>query len=308
MNYRFRSRLSSAFTLIELLVVIAIIAILAAILFPVFAQAKAAAKKTVCLSNVKQMATAAQLYLNDFDDSYPLNNVSGPSGFTYSNTYYWYFGLVLQSNSAAKLDPTFGTLYPYEKSGQIINCPDGTNLKPSTGGAPFTIDASSAALGYDHNQLLTSALSTPTAGVSYGPFPVATSWDRPSDSVLIADAGFAPTNNSAASSSFNGLVLPKTPSNGLGTRCSTTNTQGRHGGIANVAFLDTHAKGFKLFIPPDRISGSTVYSCKSSTLQTGMLIGPGTTLTFDSNGGSQAAPAGTNYYFVPDHSTANPYF
>jgi prepilin-type N-terminal cleavage/methylation domain-containing protein len=58
------------FTLIELLVVIAIIAILAAILFPVFAQAKAAAKKTAALSNVKQIGLANMMYQNDFDDVY----------------------------------------------------------------------------------------------------------------------------------------------------------------------------------------------------------------------------------------------
>ncbi|HRI45045.1 MAG TPA: prepilin-type N-terminal cleavage/methylation domain-containing protein, partial [Fimbriimonadaceae bacterium] len=61
----------SAFTLIELLVVIAIIAILAAILFPVFAQAKAAAKKVACMSNFNQMAKAVLMYNGDFDDRMP---------------------------------------------------------------------------------------------------------------------------------------------------------------------------------------------------------------------------------------------
>ncbi|HWD40985.1 MAG TPA: prepilin-type N-terminal cleavage/methylation domain-containing protein [Fimbriimonas sp.] len=64
-----------AFTLIELLVVIAIIAILAAILFPVFAQAKTAAKKSSELSNLKQITLAALIYANDFDDLFPTTSV-----------------------------------------------------------------------------------------------------------------------------------------------------------------------------------------------------------------------------------------
>jgi|GEM_PF-639838 len=63
---------SRAFTLIELLVVIAIIAILAAILFPVFAQAKLAAKKSAVLSNSKQLGTSSMIYVNDYDDRLPL--------------------------------------------------------------------------------------------------------------------------------------------------------------------------------------------------------------------------------------------
>jgi prepilin-type N-terminal cleavage/methylation domain-containing protein len=57
-----------AFTLIELLVVIAIIAILAAILFPVFAQARESARKTVCLSNVKEMGLGMMMYTQDYDE------------------------------------------------------------------------------------------------------------------------------------------------------------------------------------------------------------------------------------------------
>jgi prepilin-type N-terminal cleavage/methylation domain-containing protein/prepilin-type processing-associated H-X9-DG protein len=64
-------RASSAFTLIELLVVIAIIAILAAILFPVFAQAREKARQTSCLSNVKQITLAMNMYAQDADETYP---------------------------------------------------------------------------------------------------------------------------------------------------------------------------------------------------------------------------------------------
>src|ERR1051325_6362570 len=60
-----------AFTLIELLVVIAIIAILAAILFPVFAQARGKARQAACLSNTKQLALGTSMYVQDYDELYP---------------------------------------------------------------------------------------------------------------------------------------------------------------------------------------------------------------------------------------------
>src|SRR5712675_1031082 len=60
------------FTLIELLVVIAIIAILAAILFPVFAQAREKARQTTCVSNKKQIALATLMYIQDYDETFPL--------------------------------------------------------------------------------------------------------------------------------------------------------------------------------------------------------------------------------------------
>ena len=80
-TFKHKSGKSLGFTLIELLVVIAIIAILAAILFPVFAQAKMAAKKTTAISNMKRGALAAQMYLTDSDDSYMLSDsgsINGP--------------------------------------------------------------------------------------------------------------------------------------------------------------------------------------------------------------------------------------
>src|SRR5438477_11899841 len=68
------------FTLIELLVVIAIIAILAAILFPVFARARESARKTSCLSNMRQLGTASKMYTSDYDESYPDSRVTWQNG------------------------------------------------------------------------------------------------------------------------------------------------------------------------------------------------------------------------------------
>ncbi len=104
-----------AFTLIELLVVIAIIAILAAILFPVFAQAKEAAKKTSCLSNDKQMATALFIYAGDSDDATPNTSwhQSGPGSLYYN-----------PNNPAGKYQVHWTFLMqPYIKSYDMFRCP-----------------------------------------------------------------------------------------------------------------------------------------------------------------------------------------
>jgi len=111
---------SRAFTLIELLVVIAIIAILAAILFPVFAQAKEAAKKTACLGNMKQIATATYLYAQDSDDT--LCQTS------------WESELTPQSFNAGKFQIHWTYLMqPYIKSYDIFKCAsDAAPVKPNT--------------------------------------------------------------------------------------------------------------------------------------------------------------------------------
>jgi prepilin-type N-terminal cleavage/methylation domain-containing protein/prepilin-type processing-associated H-X9-DG protein len=102
---------SQAFTLIELLVVIAIIAILAAILFPVFAQAKRAAKASSCLSGLKQWALAAPMYANDYEDQWV------PS-FLYQN--YATEG----KNDGNDLDWWDDILQPYVKNRPIVLCPE----------------------------------------------------------------------------------------------------------------------------------------------------------------------------------------
>ena len=70
-----------AFTLIELLVVIAIIAVLAAILFPVFAQAREKARQTACLSNMRQMTLGVMMYAQDYDETLPLAATATPNEF-----------------------------------------------------------------------------------------------------------------------------------------------------------------------------------------------------------------------------------
>jgi prepilin-type N-terminal cleavage/methylation domain-containing protein/prepilin-type processing-associated H-X9-DG protein len=73
-----RCRFSTGFSLVELLVVLVIVALLAALLLPTFAQARAKARQTTCISNLRQMAAAMHLYLQDYDNRFPFADGNGP--------------------------------------------------------------------------------------------------------------------------------------------------------------------------------------------------------------------------------------
>jgi prepilin-type N-terminal cleavage/methylation domain-containing protein len=122
--------MKKAFTLIELLVVIAIIAILAAILFPVFAQAKLAAKATANLSNLKQLGLAVIQYTNDYDDAFPLALQEGTLAEQQTYLPLNTDGTVLTTNPAGVI-PWQETVYPYVKNRQIYTSPLATAVSLS---------------------------------------------------------------------------------------------------------------------------------------------------------------------------------
>ena len=110
-----------AFTLIELLVVIAIIAILAAILFPVFAQAKAAAKQTTCLSNQRQIGIATMMYASDYDDRYMAWAALSPP---------------INGGNTNFMPPEMQTM-PYAKNDRIWTCPSDPQRRVNPNGIPW---------------------------------------------------------------------------------------------------------------------------------------------------------------------------
>lgn len=167
MNTSVRKR--KAFTLIELLVVIAIIAILAAILFPVFAQAKEAAKKTQGLSQAKQVGTGIMIYTADYDDNYPIMIIPNSGGnWQYNLTptvpANWFY----TTQSIINRHEVFwvNTTYPYLKNSQILSHPSGNDSADSatttTGIAPYKIGLAANGLLSTYTQTAIDNPSTVT--------------------------------------------------------------------------------------------------------------------------------------------------
>lgn len=202
MNNRYKG-----FTLIELLVVIAIIAILAAILFPVFAQAKLAAKKIADLSNTKQLGTATFIYMNDSDDNFPLAFTRAPG-----NT-----PTLCSPLSSAPADCTFTrsmwqfAMYPYMKNWDMLTAPD------ETASNILSVKAFNLSYGYNYGYLSTLCAGLPNIpGNQACPAndpgaPSASSWfisvsstsvGRPADIIMYTDNGGKDLNGATILGSF----------------------------------------------------------------------------------------------------------
>ncbi len=238
-----------AFTLIELLVVIAIIAILAAILFPVFAQAKAAAKSTQSISNLKQIGLAWTLYNQDYDHT--VMRVQVPASLTKIN--YWW-----GSFDGTTLRPEEGLLFPYSKNNQINHDPTfNSQLRGVTGQTGYA---------YNYQFLSPSTYSPPTwqeVAVSVNETQIEET------SNTIAFASSARINNWSNPTPFieaNTYLEP--PSSEYPT------VHGRNSSKATILWCDTHAKKQT----PQFRSGNFGYGLSESICkpqQLGDLLPPG---------------------------------
>jgi prepilin-type N-terminal cleavage/methylation domain-containing protein/prepilin-type processing-associated H-X9-DG protein len=220
--------LRKGFTLIELLVVIAIVAILAAILFPVFAQAKAAAKRTNCLSNLKQFDLAWTMYAGDADEGACPSYYYVPSGMVS-----WDFA---QEGATTRL----GLLGPYTKTGALSACPSFDGEK---WGRPYTGYAYNASyLGGD----IGFVPALPVANLGRIADPVGT--------VTFADGGYG---NPPKAQNY--LRAPSDPFYGAGK------VHFRHLGSAAVAYADGHVRSVRTrFLPKAAEPGMGALSADDS--------------------------------------------
>jgi prepilin-type N-terminal cleavage/methylation domain-containing protein/prepilin-type processing-associated H-X9-DG protein len=239
-SHHISNRRSTAFTLIELLVVIAIIAILAAILFPVFAQAKAAAWKTNCLSNTKQVALGNIMYAPDYDDYFPIQNWYKFEGSIYEYHAWWGgFRYDFSVGFDQELHPEYGLLYPYMKNRAINDCPTAqADMQPAEGyvsgyGINGQVLINPVVYDADFNLL------PPPPSVSQ------TQMDSAAETILMADNGGIYLESSGGVTIFQDPSVAR-PS---AKRDGRARVMARHTKKANIAWSDGHAGNKSVFVP-----------------------------------------------------------
>ena len=271
------------FTLIELLVVIAIIAILASILFPVFAQAREKARQTACMSNLKNEALAFMMYTQDYDGAVVLYR--SPSNLVYNgNTYaipqYWTY-----------------LLAPYTKNYQILHCPSDATNDDIWGQGQFAWPGNQSRwpeYGLNWNYLYdTSQCQLPLDGNPLSPAITESMVASPAAMVMMTDVKYlaTPTGafvepfadspwmwNSDDACSYTNTGWGSDPTingngaNGITTwpasrATSTGNFAPRHSGGGNVAFMDGHVK----FYTPGGLAAGTDWNKSKPQASINML-------------------------------------
>ncbi|MEN6643069.1 MAG: DUF1559 domain-containing protein [Armatimonadia bacterium] len=202
------------FTLIELLVVIAIIAILAAILFPVFAKAREKARQSSCLSNVKQLALATLSYAQDYDECFPLAVYPGSPPRLQTNPSLP--GSLYKSDAGGIIDYLIcwmDLISPYVKNTQVFACPSGKRSQPDE---PY--------YGYNAN-LSRFSISYPAIPLSLGAV------NNPSQCILLLDYACAQGVYALGASGGNDWVWAE-----------SWPWSAPHNDGVNCAFVDGHAK------------------------------------------------------------------
>jgi prepilin-type N-terminal cleavage/methylation domain-containing protein/prepilin-type processing-associated H-X9-DG protein len=220
MHSRTASR--SGFTLIELLVVIAIIAILASILFPVFGRARENARRSSCLSNLKQIGLGIIQYTQDYDERYPA-------------THWEMDGNRLGYQTRADERGWSYNIQPYLKSTQIFQCPSEPNPPlAATAISDTTGQTTNGYSDYVYNRLMGQITATNSSGVSIAEL------ERASNTVMALDyysTGSGYSLSGGGTDPLNRAFLPP-DSSGKGPGL-------RHLEGINFLFADGHAKWFK---------------------------------------------------------------
>jgi len=226
-----------AFTLIELLVVIAIIAILAAILFPVFAQAREKARSISCLSNVKQFSLSTLMYIQDYDEMFPqsVNCVSGCMADPLGR------GGIIVPGSGATVETVYSLIMPYMKNTDILVCPSqrpGVDFRATIAPIGLQLTTTFRYASYGINFALFQDPGLPPGLFEADPVIALAAVNEPVTTTMFYDTRYDRPGANAKRTAEGCPLLPATSVFGWDNFPGDS----RHSDGFNVGFVDGHAK------------------------------------------------------------------